>query len=219
MEKHRAYFELLERLPQGGCFVCVAVRSGMDSYLKAYLDEGVTDEENWGALKDAQGWCPRHARQLEDKADGLAVALFYGHLIEQALKQIQVGDGTWDRFKAAFSLGKASHCPGCLRERESESGWGHLLGLAAGEAEARNLMERHLRLCVGHLRLVLNFTKGEARAFLLRDQVAKLRALALENSEFVRKTGANGRDQGPLGPEADSWKRALRSWYGLHWGA
>ena len=76
MEKHRAYFELLDRLPKGGCAICGAVRAGMDSYLKGYLEEGVTDEDNWGALKAAQGWCSRHAVQLEAEADGLAVALF-----------------------------------------------------------------------------------------------------------------------------------------------
>src|SRR5580692_1177245 len=121
MEKHRAYFELLDRLPLGGCSVCGAVRAGMDSYLRTYLEEGVTDEQNWGALKAAEGWCARHARQLEAKADGLAVALFYGHLLEQSLGQLKGGEGKLERLMAVLSAGKAAPCPGCLREHESES--------------------------------------------------------------------------------------------------
>lgn len=218
MEKHRAYFELLERLPLGGCALCGAVRAGMDSYLKSYLEEGVTDEENWGALKAAQGWCARHARQLESRADGLAVALFYGHMIEESLAQVQAGEGKLERLKSILGPGKPAPCPGCLREHESESGWAHLLAQAAGEEEARDLMRRHLCLCVGHLRLVLRFAQTESLAFLREDQGAKLKSLARENAEFVRKTGANGRGSQPLGAEADSWKRALRAWYGIHWG-
>jgi hypothetical protein len=219
VEKHRAYFELLERLPQGGCFVCGAVRSGMDSYLRTYLEEGVTNEKSWGALKASQGWCARHARQLEAKADGLAVALFYGHLLEEALVQVEAGTGKLERLMAGLSPGKPAPCPGCLREHESESSWAHLLAQAAGEAEAQDLMRPHLSLCVGHLKLALRFAQGEALAFLRADQGAKLRSLARENSEFVSKTGANGRGAQGLGAEADSWKRALRAWYGLHWGA
>lgn len=218
MEKHRAYFELLERIPLGGCPLCGAVRSGMDSYLRSYLEEGVTDEKNWGALKAAQGWCSRHARQLEAKADGLAVALFYGHLLEESLAQVEAGEGKLERLKAALAPGRPAPCPGCLRERESESGWAHLLARAAAEEEAQAPMRAHMRLCIGHLRLALRFAFGAGLAFLRLDQGAKLRALALETSEFVRKTGANGRGKEPLGAEADSWKRALRAWYGLQWG-
>ena len=85
MEKHRAYYELLDKLDAGpGCPICLSVHRALDSYLNGYLEEGVTDETNWGALKAAEGWCGRHAHQLEGKADGLAVALFYGHLLEEA---------------------------------------------------------------------------------------------------------------------------------------
>ena len=218
VEKHRAYFELLERLPQGGCFVCGAVRSGMDSYLRTYLEEGVTNEKSWGALKASQGWCARHARQLEAKADGLAVALFYGHLIQEALTRMDPL-GKMDRLRAAFSADKPTPCPGCLREHESETSWAHLVAQAAGEPEAQGPIRADLCLCVGHLRLALRFAQGEALAFLRADQEAKLRVLAAENAEFVRKTGTNGRGSEPLSPaETDSWKRALRAWYGLHWG-
>jgi|SRR5665213_737781 len=220
MEKHRAYYELLERLPnEGACFVCGAVRTGMDSYLKSYLEEGVTDEKNWGALKASQGWCARHAHQLEGKADGLAVALFYGHLLEETLVQLESGVGKLDRLKAVLSAGKPTPCPGCVRERESETGWAHLVAQAAGETEAQGPLRDHLNLCVGHIKLTLRYATGEGLSFLRKDQGVKLRTLATENSEFARKTGANGRGLKPIGAaEADSWKRALRAWYGLHWG-
>jgi len=113
--------------------------------------------------------------------------------------------------------GKPAPCPGCLREHESETGWAHLLAQAAGEGEAQALMSVHLRLCVDHLRLALRFAQTEGLAFLLEDQAPKLKFLAKELSEFVSKTGANGRGTQPLGAEADSWKRALKAWYGIRW--
>jgi hypothetical protein len=218
MEKHRAYFELLDAIPKGGCALCSLVRDGMTSYLRAYLEEGVTDEENWGALKAAQGWCPRHARALDKEADGLAVALFYGHLLEEALHQTTAEASKLDRLKAALAT-KAAPCPGCQREQESEHGWAHLLAHAAAESEAQAVMAPHLHLCVPHLRLSLRFAQGASLSWLRADQGAKLRRLAEENAEFVRKTSANGRGTEPLGVEADSWRRALKAWYGIRWGA
>jgi hypothetical protein len=117
-----------------------------------------------------------------------------------------------------LSTGKPAPCPGCLREHEAETGWAHLVAGAAGEEEARQLMRRHLALCVGHLQLSLRYASGPGLAFLREDQGGKLKALAEENAEFVRKTSANGRGKEPLGAEADSWKRALARWYGIHWG-
>lgn len=218
MEKHRAYFELLDRLPQGGCCVCGAVAVGMDSYLNGYLEEGVTDEANWGALKTAQGWCGRHARRLEAKADGLAVALFYGHLLEEALSRSLGGLSALDRLKDSLAPRKSAPCPGCRREREAEEGHCHLMAQAAGEAEAQALMRPHLELCLPHFRMSLRRAKGPAAAFLRQDQGGKLRALRAELELFVRKTSHDGRGREPLGVEADSWKRALRRWYGLSWG-
>ncbi|HXB97708.1 MAG TPA: hypothetical protein VNZ54_06615 [bacterium] len=221
MEKHRAYFELMDRLPLGGCPVCGVVRASMDRTLVAYLDEGVTDEDNWGALKAAQGWCGRHARALEPKADGLAVSLFYGHLIEESLAQLgelaPPGKGPWARLGAWRGDPKPAPCPGCLREHEAELGHCHLLAQAAGEEEAQALMRQHLELCVPHLRQCLRQAPPPALAFLRRDQGAKLAALRAELELFTRKTGQDGRGREPLGPEADSWKRALKRWYGLQW--
>lgn len=220
MEKHRAYYELLDRLAQGpGCPVCASVAAAMDGYLNGYLEEGVTDEQNWGALKAAGGWCGRHARQLEAKADGLAVALFYGHLIEEAEAAIHDTGSKLAKVRALLGADRPAPCPGCRRERESEAGWAHLLAAAAAEPEAQARMAPHLELCVPHLRLCLRYAQGPALAFLRQDQGAKLKALRAELELFVRRTGHGSQGREPLGGERDSWARALRRWYGLHWGA
>lgn len=220
MEKHRAYYELLDRLDAGpGCPICGHVHWAMDGYLNGYLEEGVTDEANWGALKASQGWCGRHAHQLEAKADGLAVALFYGHLIDEALAAVEVGPGKLAKLKAVLGgSAKGAPCPGCIREREAETGQAHLLANAAGEAEAREKMRASLQLCVPHLKLVLRYTQGEGEAFIREDQGGKLKALRAEMELFTRKTSHDGRGKADLGPEKDSWKRGLKRWYGLGWG-
>jgi hypothetical protein len=220
MEKHRAYYELLDKLDAGaGCPICASVHSALDSYLNGYLEEGVTDEQNWGALKAAEGWCGRHARQLEAKADGLAVALFYGHLVEEAEAAIHDTGSKLAKVRALFGSDKKAPCPGCLREHEAESGQAHLMGQAAGEDEAQAKMKHGLELCVPHLRLSLRYAEGHAASFLREDQGAKLKALRAELESYVRKTSHDKRGKEALGPEADSWKRALKRWYGLQWGA
>jgi hypothetical protein len=189
----------------------------MDSYLNGYLEEGVTDEANWGALKAAHGWCGRHAKRLEAKADGLAVSLFYGHLLEEALARAAVEPGALEKLRQAWKPSKPAPCPGCQREREAEAGLCHLLAQAAGEAEAQAPMREHLALCVPHFTDSLRRAQGAAAEFLRKDQGGKLKALRAELELFTRKTSHDGRTREPLGPEIDSWKRALKRWYGLHY--
>jgi hypothetical protein len=220
MEKHRAYYELLDKLDAGvGCPICLSVHNAMDSYLNSYLEEGVTDEQNWGALKAAEGWCGRHARQLEGKADGLAVALFYGHLIEEAEAALHDTGSKLAKVRALLGADKKAPCPGCLREHEAETGQAHLVAHAAAEPEAQAKMAPGLALCVPHARLTLRYADGAAASFLRQDQGGKLKALRAELALFVSKTSQNGRGVEPLGAEKDSWQRALKRWYGLHWGA
>jgi hypothetical protein len=57
MEKHTAYYELLQQLAHADCPICALASKRTQAFLKRYLDEGVVHETTWDRLAAAGGWC------------------------------------------------------------------------------------------------------------------------------------------------------------------
>lgn len=222
MEKHTAYFNLLEQLRDGACPVCALVSKAVQGLLERYLEESVVHEDTWDNLKAAGGWCARHAKRLESQGDGLAVSLFYGHLLEQAATGLERGeapappprsDAAAQGWLASLASGpRRPPCPGCAMETDVERTQSRLLGLGLGEAELWAALESHPGLCLGHVASVAGQAGAKEDSFT-RQQAAKLKALAAELELFVRKSEHGAKE--PMGAEADAWRRALRRYYGL----
>src|SRR5688572_25834518 len=139
MEKFTSYFNLLEQLRDPACPICAQTHKSLRGFLDTYLYEGVNDDTNWNRLSAAGGWCARHSRQLESFSDGLAVALFYRHLIRKRIAALGAPKkGGW-----FFSKEDRPPCPGCGYESDIEQGQLRLLSQALAEAEFYAAMERH----------------------------------------------------------------------------
>ncbi len=74
-------------------------------------------------------------------------------------------------------------------------------------------------LCLPHLELVLAAAPDRhTRVSLRREQAGRLRLLAAELDELIRKLEWNHRDE-PIGPEGNSWLRAATCLSGQQWAA
>ncbi len=123
MEKHTAYYNLLEQLRKPGCPVCGQVQVSLRAYLDTYLYEGVTSPEIWDRLVACGGYCPAHSRQLESFSDGLAVCLFYLHLLRRDLKALAAEKpGLGRRLRAVLRRApKPEACPACRPQAVAEA--------------------------------------------------------------------------------------------------
>jgi hypothetical protein len=226
MEKHTAYFELLKQLAQPQCPICALAARRTHAFLERYLEEGVVHEDTWDRLAAAGGWCGRHAHEIEGFDDGLAVALFYGHLLKKKEAALEAGrvllpqapgeahtPGWLDRWRGAQAQ---LRCTACDIEQETERTQAHLVAKALEEPEAVSAMQAHPGFCLGHVDLVLQRVDGAHKAAFIQQQGAKLRALAAELELFVRRSEHGATE--PFGAERDAWKRALRRYYGLSLG-
>ncbi|MES2202108.1 MAG: hypothetical protein V4498_07650 [candidate division FCPU426 bacterium] len=220
MEKHSAYFKLLERLHAPECAICAAVRSSLHTFLDSYLYEGVTDDTNWNRLSAAGGWCPRHARQMEGFSDGLAVSLFYRHLIRKRIATLGKGSPTPGRpfFASPWfgREGKPEPCPGCLHQAEVEAGQVRVFASALGEEEFWKELEAHSGLCLSHSESVLAALQEPLLSRFKELSGRQLELLCAELDEIVRKSDT--RTNEGMGSQGDAWKRALRRCYGPQYG-
>lgn len=210
LEKHTAYFNLLDQLKDRACPVCVQTRLSLKSFLDSYLYEGVNDDSHWNNLSAAGGWCACHARILENFSDGLAVSLFYRHEIRKRLNVL----GKEAKKGGFFSKKKEKPpCPACVYQIEVESGQIHLLSLSLGESEFWRAFEEHPGLCLPHTQGVLMHLEGsEAEKFKVL-ALGKLESLCAELDEIVKKHDYRNTEK--MGAEGDAWKRALSRVYGL----
>jgi hypothetical protein len=210
LEKHSAYFNLLDQLKDPSCPVCAQTRLSMKNFLDSYLYEGVNDDSHWNALSAAGGWCASHARQLEGFSDGLAISLFYRHEIRKRVASL----GSRPQKTGFFSKNKKiPPCPGCVYQGEVETGQIHLLALSLGEEDFWTAFEAHLGLCLPHTQATLQRLKGPQAEKFKALAGAKLEALCAELDEIVRKN--DYRNTQKMGAEGDAWKRALSRVYGL----
>lgn len=211
MEKHSAYFNLLEQLQSPACPICEQTHKSLQNFLDSYLYEGVNDHGNWARLAASGGWCARHAKQQESFSDGLAVALFYGVELRHRLKRL--GQASKRSFFRREPLPAA--CPACAYQDGIEAGQLHLIAQCLGEAEFLAAFEKHPGLCLPHDEAVLQRLSGEAASHFKALAAEKLEFLCGELDEIVRKH--DYRNEERMGKEGDAWKRALRRLYGINY--
>jgi len=219
MEKHTAYFNLLDQARKPGCPVCAQVQASLRAYLDSYLYESVTSPEVWDRLAAASGYCAAHSRQLEAFSDGLAVSLFYRHLLRRDIQALPAAaPGLKQRLSQALGRApQAQPCPACIHQSEAEAQQLRLLGQALEEPEFWAAWKAQPGrpgegLCLGHLRAVLPLC-GERQAELKALESARLEALAREMDEYVRKSDHSCSEK--MGAEGDAWRRALQAYRGL----
>jgi hypothetical protein len=210
MEKHTAYYNLIEQLAEPGCPVCEQVTQSMRAFLDSYLYESVNDRDGWNRLVASDGYCARHCSMMEDFSDGLAVSLFYGHLYKERLKQLgkKEKNGFWGFKKAR------QRCPGCEYEAEIEAGQIRLFIQAMGQEEFLKAYENCDGLCLLHTRQACE--AGGAPLQTLKTQAEKkLGPLIAEMDEYVRKS--DHRNTEKMGSEGDGWRRALKKFHGIRY--
>jgi hypothetical protein len=210
MEKHTAYYNLIEQLELPGCPVCEQVSQSMRAFLDSYLYESVNDRDGWNRLVASDGYCARHCSMMEDFSDGLAVSLFYGHLYKESLKQL----GKKEK-EGLFSFKKDREpCPACVYEADIEAGQIRLFIKAMGEAEFLKAYESSNGLCLLHTRQAC-LASGAPLKALKTMAAKKLGPLIAEMDEYVRKS--DHRNSEKMGPEGDGWRRALKRFHGIRY--
>jgi hypothetical protein len=218
MEKHTAYYNLLDQLRKPGCPVCAQVQASIKAYLDTYLYESVTSPEIWDRLVACGGYCAAHNRQLEAYSDGLAVSLFYRHLLRRDLKAMaQKPPSLGQRLRARWRRRPQPEiCPACRQQAEMEAQQLRLLGQALPEAEFWAAWQAQPGrpgegICLDHLRAALP-QAGVRQAELAKFEFARFEALAAEMDEYVRKSDHNCSEK--MGAEGDAWRRALQAYRG-----
>ena len=157
MDKHTAYYNLLEALPQPGCVVCRLGHAVEVKYIEDVLYSKTTAIETRAEWRDARGLCLYHARQLDQIGHALGVSLFYQDIlltVRDLLEKPSRQQAVRRRGKKALveALSPQIECPACAYRASLEAVYievwlDHILEPAFLES-----VQAADPLCLAHLR-------------------------------------------------------------------
>jgi hypothetical protein len=217
--------QLLEALRLGGCAVCTLAQQTVRRYLQAIARESITDVDVRALLREALGFCPRHAWQWLDSAEnGLGTALVYQDLAinlrralasdirqeEHAGKLMARMFGRSAERQMPAGLSAQRGCPSCEVQTLTEQRVLDSLLKNVTRAEIHDAYAESDGLCLPHLHAAMG--RGARRAEALRQLKTHfdraLERLEADLAEFIRKQDYRYQHE-PIGPERDAPSRAI----------
>jgi hypothetical protein len=224
------FYDLRDALAEPGCPVCHLRARGVDRYLDSLLYESINDPGVRHDIREARGFCHRHAWQLVRPSASLGAAILHHDVIETVLEVLEEarfqappllslqrlqeslaprapGPATADLAK---QLEPQQPCPACrMEERREVACLNTLVGNLTGEEGLLDAFRSSAGLCLPHFRQALALThKREVFEALVEAQCAIWQRLEADLGEFIRKTDYRFQDE-PYGQERDAWLRGI----------
>ncbi|MCM8796699.1 MAG: DUF6062 family protein [Candidatus Omnitrophica bacterium] len=218
MEKHEPYFNLLDALKEKGCPVCFLLNKSTHKSMDDFLYESVNDPGLRQEIKASQGFCNRHAWQLQKFGDGFGQAIVYSDLMNIILKKLEEIDESLPikevLKKISPGTGKKHICIFCRQERDAEERYISVFWESFDDPEFSVNYKNSFGLCLPHIASALKKCRNkEFVKELIGIEAPKLSGLIGELKEFLRKHDYRFSNE-KFGKEGDSWIRAIEKFIG-----
>lgn len=220
--KSFAYYDLTEAFGSAGCAVCRVLQRDIARLLDSILYEYATDRGMQARFRASRGLCGKHGWELSGDNNALGIAILYEQslheilgLVENSAPVEKARRGIGRLFTAASgqsladALEPVQQCVACETQAQNEAAYIRALADDLNDEAMLAAFKTSDGLCVEHFRQALRQTTDPIRAAHLTavqgDIWTRLRA---ELHEFMRKSDYNHAGEA-MGPEADSWLRAV----------
>ncbi len=221
-----SYFDLIEEFPKPGCVVCNLLLRDVDRFLDSLLYERVNEPDTHRAFRASRGLCEEHGWQLMRYRGGsTGIAILYQAALDEVLKIVDEtipapasptglsrflpGNGDLSGSLLADRLQARGSCMACALMAGSEAGYVRLLAEKIGDSRLQDVYRASDGLCLPHFRQVLRQVRNpDHLRQLVSLQITIWEKLKAELMEFIDKND-HRRIREALGPEGDSWQRAI----------
>ncbi len=185
VSRHTAFYDLLDALAKPGCAVCTLVTRTRWRYLDSLAYENVNDPGVRAKLREAHGFCNRHAWYfVEAVREVFGAAIIYRDILH-TLQAITAGPPRGIPEPAA-------QCPACTAEIESGDYAIQTLAEAIDEPDLRSALDRSDGLCAPHLLRAMRALRPALRPAVLETTLARWQEHGGSPDLRVRATGAPG---------------------------
>jgi hypothetical protein len=199
---------LRQGLRDGMCPLCPVMHKADREYIWHFYDEGADQGESIDELRRSCGFCAEHTEMLrkidmEAMKSTLAITTMFADVLAGICKDLEsLGPA------AAF---ERAACPACVnRDRLVHANARYLLDELASSPGYRETFASSPGLCFAHFQLTWSVALSRAdRELILDVQRTATHSLLADLREHIRKQDDRFRHE-PVGPEADSWARAIQ---------
>lgn len=218
VQKHLPYFAVLEALRESPeCPLCALESACVSRYFRNLLYERVNDPGGRTDLARSRGFCRPHAHRLLEYAGALGISILYGDQVRAFLEFLErlAKGGRAPRLGEFPTWQSHDGCPACRLQTNTRDRHISVLLEGLAEPEMHRSFQESAGLCVPHfLRVVERAKDVETRHFIIQVVREKFVKLLADLSEFQRKQDWQFAHE-PVGPEGDSWVRAVRMIVGV----
>ena len=221
-----AYFDLIETFATPGCAVCNLVLRDVDQFLDLLLYEYVNERDTHRTFRASRGLCNEHSWQLlRYSGSSLGIAILSRAVIDELLKTLDsvpttpvpasgLARPSW-RSKTRHDIARRSprtnrtmpRLPGA--RRTSEQRFLQTLSTYLADDKMAEAYRDSAGLCLAHFQALLRHPNASAHLeLIITIQRAIWSRLKSDLEEFADKS-SHERMHEAMGPEADSWQRAL----------
>jgi hypothetical protein len=233
-----SFYDLRDALAQPGCAVCRLKADAVDRFLDGLLWESVNDPDRRREIRQARGFCHRHAWSLVRVSASLGVAIITRDVLQsvlaamesatfqatspwsirwtpqrwlqEALDPGQPAAPSWATAEVVARLEPQATCPACVWAEKMEGVYlSEFVGHLLGQDGLLADYESSDGLCLPHFRQALARVRDE-RVFeaLVSAQRSIWERLIAHLSEFIRKSDHRFQNE-TWGEERDAWLRAI----------
>jgi len=214
MEKDKLYADTVEACQEPGCPMCHLMFGVMHSYMDSVMNEYVIDIPARAEMRDARGYCKRHAWYLpEGRGRVLGIAIIHDDIVKNVIRAIDAKNPKHGARRRAQDLLKrasaSAECPACIYERKMEEVTTRAMLKYLHDDDFMDTLRASSGLCLNHFYQALNLVRDKiAFQRLVEIERATLAELQGELAEFIRKRDYRFSHEG-FGKEGDSWLRAV----------
>ncbi len=210
--KEPTFAELYEALHNAECPVCWLAARTVSRYLRTYCEENITDVDVRQTLRDANGYCNRHAHQLLEEMDTLAVSITYADILKKLQQELQAADPDYARSIVPSQLRRLWYerrghreapvfsipepCPACREQDRSEARYVSALTTFLNDPLLNEKYRAGNGLCLVHLRLALGAALDpETVSVLVAVNLKAWENIQVHLAEVIRKADHLANDE------------------------
>lgn len=222
MNESARHVDLLKAFAKTGCPVCRMLKRDMQLDMDMLMLERINKVETHLAFRAGRGLCNAHAWNImQAKGGALGIAVMYeSTMIElmKHVKQIKPSSASLGRFfgnnsagdNAAKTLEPTGNCILCDLMNKSENFYVDIIAENVNDPQLQEAYRASQGgVCLPHVRLVLKkLAQAADIQGLIALQTEKWNALQADLQLFIQENEDNV-PQKDMGPEGDSWQRAI----------
>lgn len=224
MNESARHVDLLKAFADKGCPICRMLKRDMQKDMDTLMLERINKVETHLAFRAGRGLCNAHAWNiLQAKGGSLGIAVMYESTMVELMKHVrQIKSSApvsgFGRLFSNHSAGEAAakqleatgNCILCDSMNMSENFYVEIVAKNVNDAKLQEAYRASQGgICLPHARLVLQkLTQASDVQTFLTLQTEKWNALHADLELFIQENEDNV-PQKDMGPEGDSWQRAI----------